>query len=75
MQRLNDAEIAALLKVMTPQQKLEFLEELEEQGRRVKLKKAQTSMISFAHEIYPGFKEGAAGKAEKSSDFDDFICA
>ena len=42
MQRLNDAEIAALLKVMTPQQKLEFLEELEEQGRRVKLKKAQT---------------------------------
>lgn len=59
MQRLSDSEIAALLKAMTPTEKLEFLEELEEQERRVKLKKAQTSMISFAHEIYPGFKEGA----------------
>lgn len=59
MQRLSDTEIEALLKTMTPMEKLEFLEELEEQERRIKFKKAQTSMISFAREIYPGFKEGA----------------
>jgi predicted phage terminase large subunit-like protein len=59
MQRLSDAEVANLLKAMTPQEKLEFLEELEEQERRIKLKKAQVSMITFAHQIYPGFKEGA----------------
>ena len=59
MQRMTDSEVAALLATMTPAQKLEFLEELEEQERRIRLKKAQTSMTAFAHEIYPGFKEGA----------------
>jgi predicted phage terminase large subunit-like protein len=43
---------------MTPQQKLEFLEDLEEQTRRISLKKAQGSMTAFARHIYPGFKEG-----------------
>jgi predicted phage terminase large subunit-like protein len=43
---------------MTPQQKLEFLEDLEEQTRRLSLKKAQGSMTAFARHIYPGFKEG-----------------
>lgn len=56
--QLNQIEIDALLKTLTPQQKLEFLEELEEQERRVGLKKAQGSMTAFAHAMYPGFKEG-----------------
>ena len=55
---LNPLEINALLATMTPTQKLEFLEELEEQHRRAELKKAQSSMTSFAHAVYPGFKEG-----------------
>ena len=59
MQRLTDQEIASLLAGMTAGQKLEFLEELEEQERRIKLKQAQTSMTAFAHAVYPGFKEGA----------------
>jgi len=56
--RLSDAEIQVLLSSMTPQQKLEFLEDLEEQTRRLSLKKAQGSMTAFARHIYPGFKEG-----------------
>ena len=59
MNRLSDAEIQVLLSSMTPQQKLEFLEDLEEQTRRLSLKKAQGSMTAFARHIYPGFKEGA----------------
>jgi predicted phage terminase large subunit-like protein len=55
---LSQAELAALLKTLTPRQKLEFLEELDEQERRLKLKHAQTSLTSFAHRVYPGFKEG-----------------
>ena len=58
MNRLSDAEIAALLKTLTPQQKLEFLEDLEEQTKRLSLKQSQTSMTAFARYIYPGFKEG-----------------
>ena len=57
--QLSQAEINALLKTLTPTQKLEFLEELEEQERRAKLKLAQANPISFAHAVYPGFKEGA----------------
>lgn len=55
---LNQFEIDALLKTLTPQQKLEFLEELEEQARRAELKQAQGSMTAFAKAVYPGFKEG-----------------
>lgn len=55
---LSQPEIDALLKTLTPKQKLEFLEELEEQARRAELKKAQASMTAFAHAVYPGFKEG-----------------
>jgi predicted phage terminase large subunit-like protein len=58
MNRLSDAEIAALLNTLTPQQKLEFLEDLEEQTKRLSLKQSQTSMTAFARHIYPGFKEG-----------------
>ena len=59
MNRLSETEIQTLLAGMTPQQKYEFLEELEEQQRRLRLKNARSSMIDFAKEIYPGFKEGA----------------
>jgi hypothetical protein len=55
---LNQVEINAVLATMTPMQKLEFLSELEEQERRIGLKKAQTSMTDFARMVYPGFKEG-----------------
>lgn len=58
MNRLSDVEIQVLLSSMTPQQKLEFLEDLEEQTRRISLKKAQGAMTSFARHVYPGFKEG-----------------
>jgi predicted phage terminase large subunit-like protein len=59
MNRLSDTEIQALLAGMTPQQKYEFLEELEEQQRRLRIKNARASMIEFANTVYPGFKEGA----------------
>jgi len=55
---LNPLEINSLLASMTAIQKLEFLEELEEQERRTKLKMAQNSVIEFAKAVYPGFKEG-----------------
>lgn len=56
---LNDSEIQVLLSSLTPQQKLEFLENLEEQTRRISLKKSQSSITAFARHVYPGFKEGA----------------
>jgi predicted phage terminase large subunit-like protein len=55
---LNDVEVTALLKTLTPHQKLEFLEELAEQERRLGIKQAQNSMLGFAKQLYPGFKEG-----------------
>ena len=59
MKRMTDPELQALLKSMTPQQKMEFLEELEEQQRRLQLRQARGDMLSFAKEVYQGFKEGA----------------
>jgi len=59
MNRLSDAEIAVLLKSLTLQQKLEFLEDLDEQTRRVSLKRSQISLTAFANHVYPGFKEGS----------------
>lgn len=58
MQRLTEAEVQALLQTLTPQQKLEFLEELEERHRRLDVENARKSMTAFAHRVYPGFKEG-----------------
>jgi predicted phage terminase large subunit-like protein len=46
------------LKDMTTEEKVAFLEELEEKERRFELKKAQTDPISFARAVYPGFKVG-----------------
>jgi len=59
MNRLSDTEIQTLLASMTPQQKYDFLEELEEQQRRLRIKSARSSMLDFANAVYPGFKEGA----------------
>lgn len=61
MKFLSDAELAAIqaaLPMMSPEEKAELLEDLEEKERRFKLQQSQTSMLSFAHEVYPGFKEG-----------------
>ena len=58
MSLLNDTEIQVLLSSLTPQQKVEFLENLEEQTRRLSIKKAQSSITAFARHVYPGFKEG-----------------
>jgi hypothetical protein len=57
MNRITNAELQALLKSMTPQQKMEFLEELEEQQRRLQLRQARGDMLSFAKEVYPGLKK------------------
>ena len=58
MQPMSENEINALLATLSPTQKLEFLEELEEQAKRTEIKQARTSLLSFAHAVYPGFKEG-----------------
>ena len=58
MQKLTDTEVQSLLSTLTPKQKLEFLEELEERHRRVSVDNAKNSMTAFAHHVYPGFKEG-----------------
>ncbi len=41
MKRMTDPELQVLLKSMSPQQKLEFLEELDEQERRLRLRNAR----------------------------------
>lgn len=51
-------ELEQLLPLMSPQEKAELLEELDERENRVSKRKAQTSLLGFAHHIYPGFKEG-----------------
>ena len=61
MRFLSDAELAAIqaaLPMMSPEEKAELLEDLEEKERRFKLNQNQTNLLHFAHAIYPGFKEG-----------------
>lgn len=53
-----NSDIDTLLAGMSPQEKLDFLEALEEKEKRVATTNAQQSLISFAREVYPGFKEG-----------------
>ena len=53
-----NSDIDTLLAGMSPQEKLDFLEALEEKEKRVATTSAQGSLISFAREVYPGFKEG-----------------
>ena len=59
---LSDHEAEALrqmLPVMPKDEKVEVLMLLDEYDRRKSLKKSRSSMLSFSHHIYPGFKEGA----------------
>lgn len=46
------------LPTMSVAEKIELFELLEEQERRHTLRKAQSSLLGFAHAVYPGFKEG-----------------
>ena len=57
------AGLASVLPTMTSAEKLELFSELEEYEHRVAKKKAQNSLLGFAHHVYPGFKEGAHHRA------------
>ena len=52
------AAIQAALPAMTVKEKMELFDLLEERERRARLTAARTSVLGFAHAIYPGFKEG-----------------
>jgi len=59
---LSDYEVEALRKalpLMPSEEKLEVLALLDEHERRKSLKQSKTSLLAFAHHVYPGFKEGA----------------
>ena len=59
---LSDHEAEALRKVlplMPSEEKMEVLTLLDEFDRRKSLKKSKSSVLAFAHHVYPGFKEGA----------------
>jgi predicted phage terminase large subunit-like protein len=58
---LTPQEIKALqqaLPQMSAQDKLELLADLELREERARTAAAQTSILGFAHAMYPGFKEG-----------------
>ena len=58
---LTKQEIDALQRVLptlSPQEKEELLADLEERATRAAKKAAQTNMLGFATEVYPGFKIG-----------------
>lgn len=50
--------IHASLPTLSLQEKMELFDLLEEKERRYKLTSAQTSLLGFAHAVYPNFKEG-----------------
>jgi predicted phage terminase large subunit-like protein len=60
------------LKDMTTEEKVAYLELLEEKERRHKLKTAQDNPIEFAKYVYPGFKVGPHHK-KLAKIFDDVI--
>ena len=68
----SDKELELLLSTMTLQEKLDFLEALEEKEKRTRTQAAQNSLISFAEEVYPGFKEGAHHR-KLAKIFDDVL--
>ena len=58
---LTKQEIDALQKILptlSPTEKAELLADLEERAARAAKKAAQTNMLGFATEVYPGFKIG-----------------
>jgi predicted phage terminase large subunit-like protein len=52
------AAIQAALPTLSVKEKMELCDLLEEREHRHKLSMARTSVLSFAHAVYPGFKEG-----------------
>ena len=72
---LTPHEITALQRVLptlNPQEKAELLADLEERAARAAKKAAQTNMLGFATEVYPGFKVGAHHK-KLAKIFEDVI--
>ncbi len=58
---LSAVEAAALqraLPTLSPKEKAELFDLLEEREKRAKLSAARTGVLGYAHAIYPGFKEG-----------------
>lgn len=58
---MTPEEIDALQKMLphlAPKEKLELLALLEEQEKRMALTTARSSLLGFAHYVYPNFKEG-----------------
>ena len=68
----SEKELELLLSTMTMQEKLDFLDALEEKEKRSRITAAQNSLISFAKEVYPGFKEGAHHR-KLAKIFDDVL--
>lgn len=68
----SEKELELLLSTMTMQEKLDFLDALEEKEKRSRITAAQNSLISFAEEVYPGFKEGAHHR-KLAKIFDDVL--
>ena len=58
---LTPAEARAInvaLPKMSVKEKMELFDLLEEKERRHTLNLARSSVLGFAHAVYPGFKEG-----------------
>lgn len=55
---LSDFPADLDLSKLTKQQKIELLDLLEEQEKRNSTRAARSSLLAFAHRMYPGFKEG-----------------
>jgi len=70
--QVSEQEMQLLLSTMTTQEKLDFLEALDEKEKRTRIVNAQNSVISFAQEVYPGFKEGAHHR-KLAKIFDDVL--
>jgi len=70
--QVSEQELQLLLSTMTTQEKLDFLEALDEKEKRTRIVNAQNSVISFAQEVYPGFKEGAHHR-KLAKIFDDVL--
>jgi predicted phage terminase large subunit-like protein len=59
---MNQDEVDAIMRAlphMTKKEKAEFLEDLDLREKRDELRASQQNLLSFAHAVYPGFKEGA----------------
>lgn len=66
------AQLQAILPTLSPKEKAELLADLEERANRAAKKAAQTNMLGFATEVYPGFKIGPHHK-KLAKVFEDVI--